>query len=381
MSNVWPFVPQRRFKERMEWRTEILRSKSAEQRICLRNLPRTSIELDYQLLPQEIEAATVMARQWGADEFLLPFWHEHDYVGNLPTSTTVINITTSYRRYKVGGSLFIMGSNGSYEVATISAVGGSAVTLTAPGVVTGYTGAVVMPCFPVYVKTPFSFRKYAADYHTASAEFISADDFEISSSNNYPSFNSSYVMTDRPIIAGNAVENHTREFDVFSNIAGPLFYSKPYDYPISSNSMFWSFNTTMDLWAFREWMYTVKGKQQSFYYPRWTRDFISELDISSSDDFIVVSENESLEDTYTGAICIVENDGTQTYAIIESWEIYGAGQRQANLSATIGADIMSSDIELICRMPKMRFNSDIIELDYLDGGVVDVRLPFMEVPE
>lgn len=381
MTNVWPFVPQRELKERMEWMTEVIRCRSAEQRLCLRNAPRTSIEYDFQLLPQEIEAATVMARQWGADEFYLPFWHELEYVGTVASSALSINVDTTIRRYKVGGSAFIMGSDGKYEVVEIEAVNAGSIDLVAPGVVLGFAGAVVMPCYPARVKSPFQFRKFAAEYHTAEAEFILTEDFNITAVNPYPSFNGSYVLTDRPLALGSSRESQTREFEGFQNIAGPLFYSKTYTYPVGTSAMAWSFDTDAELWAFRLWMYSVKGKQESFYAPRWTRDFVLAVDALSTDDFLVVNSNEVLTDTYIGHICLVKNDGTQLYLTIDSWQSHSVGKYRMNLSAVLGQSLSVSDVELICRMPKMRFNSDAIEYDYRNGGVVNVRLPITEVPE
>lgn len=381
MSTVWPFVPQRRMKEIMEWVTEVIRCKSAEQRLCLRNVPRTTLEFDYQLLPQEVEAATVLAREYGADEFLLPFWHELEYVGTVPSTTTNILVDTTTKRYLVGGTGFIMGSNGTYETFTVEAVNAGSIDIAAPGIVLGFAGAVVMPAHPARVKKPFSFRKFSAEYFTAQAEYILTQDYGLTSSNSYPVFNGAYVLTDRPLALGSAQESHTREFNGFQNLAGPLFYSKSYTYAVGTSSMSWSFDTVAEAWAFRLWMYDVKGKQESFYAPRWTRDFILAADALSTDDFLIVEANDMLQDTYTGPICVVKTDGTQLYLTIDSWETYLPGTYRMNLSTVLGSALATAAVELICRMPRMRFNSDNIEFDYQDAKVVDVRLPIIEVPE
>lgn len=381
MSNVWPFPPQRQLKERTEWKTDVLRARSAEQRICLRNAPRTSIEYDFQLLPQEIEAATVMSREWGADEFLLPFWHELEHVGTVSSGASSIAVDTTMRRYKPGGAAFIMGSDGSYEVVTIASITSSTLELADPFVVFGYAGAVVMPCFPARVKKPFKFRKYSADYFTSESEFILTEDFELTATNPYPAFNGSYVLTDRPVMAGSPSEEHTREFEGFPNLAGPLFYSKTYTYAVGTSTIAWSFDMLAQVWSFRLWMEHVKGKQGSFYMPRWTRDFVMVADALSTDEFLIVKTNEYLSDSYVGPVCIALKDGSQIYAIVDSWVYFAAGQTQMNLTAPIGQAISFADVEMITRMPKMRFNSDNIEYDYGDAGVVDVRLPIMEVPE
>lgn len=380
MSTVWPFVPQRGMKERMQWRTEVIRCKSAEQRICLRSAPRTILEFDYHLLPKEIEAATTQARDLGADEVLMPFWNELEYVGAVSASATSISIDTTTKRFKNGSLGFIIDGDGDYETFTITGVNASSLDVGA-GITGSYTGAVVMPCYPARFLKPFDFRKFSAPYMTASVECILAEDFGITGNNPYPSFNSSYVLSDRPLISGSAREAHTREFQGFENIGGPLFYSDLYAYPISMGAVSWSFDTIAEAWQFRRWMYEVKGKQQSFYMPRWTRDFVMAEDRGSGADYIVVEENEQLQDTYLGAICVVMKSGTQYYYIVDGWQSAGAGTYQMDLTTTLGVAIAAADVHLICRMPKVRFNSDVIEFTYRDAYVVNARLPIMEVPE
>lgn len=381
MSNVWPFPPQRVMKEKMEWSTEVIRSRAAEQRICLRSIPRTVFDYNYQLLPQEIEAATVMARQWGADEFLLPFWNELSHVGTIASGAQVISVDTTMRRYKPGGNVFIMGADGKYETVEIAAVTSSTLQLASPYVVLGFAGAVVMPCYPARVKTPFKFKKYAATYFTGETEFITAEDYGLASLNPYPAYNGSYVVNDRALAISSTNESHTREFEGFTNISGPLYYSKSYTYAVGTSTMSWSFDNETELWAFRQWMYGVRGKQGSFYLPRWTRDFVLAVAADSASDFLIVKENDILADSYLGPICVLLKDGTQLYYTVASWESFTTDQYKATLTGLVGTTFETTDVELITRMPRMRFNSDTVEFAYEGAGRVDVRMPVMEVPE
>jgi len=378
MSAVWPFVPQRQMKETMQWKTEIIRCRSAEQRIALRFIPRTILEFNFQLLPQEIEAATVLARTYGATEFIIPFWHELESLGDVSSGETTLTVDTTTKRYLVGSAAFIIGNDGSYETVNIDTVNSGSIVLSI-GLTNSYSDAVVMPAYPCYFTSPFRFRKYPAMYLTATFQCVVIKDFGITSLNPYPSFNNSYVLTDRPI--GDITDTQAREFKPFGNIAGPITYSKPYTYAISHSSLTWSFNNVAEVWAFRLWLYAIKGKQESFYVPRWTRDFIPSVSISSVDDFVIVNINSTLADTYTGAICIVKTDGSLVYKIVDGWTYYTGTEIKMDLTTTVGEDISLSEIELICRMPKVRFNSDNVEFNYKDGKVVDVRLPIMEVPE
>lgn len=378
--NVWPFVPQVNVKETMQWSTEVIRCRAAEQRIAKRFAPRTTLDYSFQLLPQEIEAATVMARQWGSSEFLVPLWHELTTVGDVSSGAQFITVDTTMKRYEDGGYLFVMAENGSYAALEIDTVAAGQVNLVSPYVQQDYDGAIVAPCVLSRFSSPFTFRKVAGEYFTGSASFISAEDFSITGVNPYTVYNSSYVLTDRPLAANSGQDTNRREFTAFDNEAGPLYYSNDYAYPVSSSSITWMFNTDSEEYAFRLWLYIVKGKQGSFYAPRWTRDFIVTQDITNTDTTITVSTNPILADTYTGHVAVIENDGTQTYAEVTGFTPIGGGEYTMDLSGAIGTDILASDIEMITRMPVMRLNSDSIEFNYAAAGVVTVRLPIMETP-
>jgi len=381
MPNVWPFPPQRKLKETMEWNTEVLRSRAAEQRICLRYTPRTTIDYNYQLMPQEIEAATVMAREWGASEFLLPFWQELKHVGTLAINATVITVQTETLRYKPNGFVFIITSQGDYTAVEIESVTSSTLVLK-EALDRSYSGAVVMPCFPSRFSSPFKFKKYSAEYFTAESEFITTSGFPVTEENPYPSFNGSYVVTDRPILAGSPHETNNREYDTFDGLSGPLFYYASYTYAVSNSTLVWSFDNNDELWAFRKWMYIVKGKQGSFFLPRWTRDFIIAGPTVSTDSLLLVNENTYKEDSFIGDICIVKYNGDLIYATIISWSNpLALGKWQMNLENPIGQVLQVADVEMITRMPRVRFNSDRVEFSHEGAGVVNVSLPVMEVPD
>lgn len=381
--SVWPFVPQISIKERMVWMTEIIRCKGAEQRIRLRNLPRTELSFDYQLIPGEIEAATVLARELGSSEIDVPFWHELEYVGAIVAAQVTISVDTTVARYTVGGKLFIMGAEG-FESHVIVSFTATEVTIAAPGAVLDFSNPVVMPLHPAYPKSPFKINKKAGDYVTANYEFISAADYEITGARptRYATYDGKYVMVDRPVMTGSISETHTKEHATFDNIAGPIEYADTYNQAIAKTIMTWSFDTRAEVLDFRLWMYEVYGKQKSFLTPRWTRDFIPLADINNSASYLSVALNTTMIDTYIGPICIVMKDGTQYYEEVESWADAGDGTYEMHLVGTAPPGIQKlEDIEMVTRLINVRFNSDIVEFNYMAAGRVDVRLPLVEVPE
>ena len=380
MPELWPFVPQRKMQEQLTWLTEVIDCKSAEQRLALRNIPRSTWQFNYQLLQQELEAATYLARNYGDVDYYLPVWPELTKVGTITALDTTIVFSTTSKRFKDGGYAFIIGDNWKTEVVEIATVAAGQLNLAAPYVAKSYTNAYVLPCYAAKMTNGFTFKKLNAEYFTASASFTITDSFEVTPANPYTSYNSSYVVTDRPVVKGAVSENHVNQVAVFDNIAGPLTYAALFDYAVSDSSLAWSFDNLVATATFRQWLYITKGRAGSFYCPRWSRDFIVDVDIVNTDTSIIVIDNDVRDDAYTGHIAIIKTDGTQVYAEVTGWSAAGLGQASMDLSGAIGADILTSEVEMITRLPVMRLNSDSISFDYSNGSVVNVVIPIKETP-
>lgn len=381
MPEIWPFPPQGKVTEAISWQTDVIRCKAAEQRINLRNIPRTTFDYEYQFTQAVAEAATQLARLNMDQDIYVPIWTEGEYVGAVPSSATSITVDTTNLRYKAAAHVFIIGDNNAYEIVEISAVQAGQLDLAAPFVTLGYANAYIAPCFLCKMKGPLGIGKMSADYMTSRSAFTYDKNFGDVGAHSFPSYNGSYVMTDRPIVKGQQREVQEREVTLFPNLAGPLHYDTTYDYAISKGTVFWSFDTAAEIKVFRSWLFVVKGKQGSFYSPRWTRDFILDVDIGSADTAITVLANTDSSNAYLGAICIAMKDGTQYYGEITSWDPQGGGQHVANLSTSFGSNILKADVEMITRMPKMRFDNDTVTFAHLAGQKTTVRMTLMEVPE
>jgi len=374
--DVWPFIPQVSVTERFEWNTEVISCKSAEQRICLRLIPRVTIKYHYYLYEQEIEAATSLARKYGADELLVPLWTDFAVVQGIVSDQTTISIDNTIRRFTAGGYVFLLGGSGDYETVLIDSVTDSAITLST-GVVNDYDAAYVMPCFPFFFSEAFQLGKYAGEYCTADASFLTSVDLGVVGADVYPTYNGISVMTDRSVVSSDSIsETHTVDFSLFDNENGPVFYSKNHTYAVGASSLSWSLDDRTSMHALRQWFYDKKGKQTAFYVPRWTRDFVLSADVVSGNTTFNFNINNSFADSYTGPVCIAMTDGTLYYATINSWV-----GKIAVLSAAFTHSIDKDDVELICRMPLMRLDADAIEFDFGEAGSTTVKAAIIEVPD
>lgn len=377
--NIWPFVPQQQITEQWHFVTDVIACKTQEQRVSLRPYPRTEIAMQFHLTPTQFEAATIIFKTAQLGAVWVPLWNECISVGSISSGASSITVDTTTSRYIDGGYIFIIGSSGNYELAQITTVNAMSLDLTGT-VGDDYSGAYVCPAHQFYFKNGVTIKKQAASFVIAEATFESDVNYELTGVNPYTAYNGSYVLTDRSVVnAGDdALQRSHSQFD---NVAGKITNLKDVDYDAAKTSVSWVLLNRTDLFTFMRWLIFMSGRQKSNYIPRWTRDFIPNKNFLSTDDGIFVDTNQYADNDYTGHICVVENDGTLHFHEVTSVQNISSSQDKLALSSTVGYDLDTDNIEMICRLVLMRPDSDTISLNYKSADVTEVTIDFVEIPE
>ena len=373
---LWPFTPEGGIKETLEWKTEVIRSRSAEQRIALRPFPRTKMSLDFILNDQEYSLASTLSKVYFLQQFLIPLWKELKVVGPLDPSVDTISINTTVRRLLKW--ILIMDEDGTYVLADILQIDSDQVTFK-DNIGREFTNAFVVPLGQFHFSGPLEIQKGSEGYYKSRANFISTTEYTYQGSVNYPIYNNFYVVTDRPVVKGEIKETYQREFNIIDNKFGNLYYTDKFDYPILMSFLSWRNINLQELYDVRYFLTEMKGKQGQFWVPTWNKDFIPSQGISSGDDYIQVEDNNQFQHFNSFHIAILLKDETIHFRKVISMEILGAFE-QLNLDTTLGVDISLGDIDIICKIVTMRSDSDNISIDYLPSGNTEIRIPVMEVP-
>jgi hypothetical protein len=125
---IWPFCPLDNMLEGMEWRTNVLRAFSAEQRIRLRDTPVRTFNHAYAWPAVDYEKARAMFREQHPGPFELPDWAlAHRVSVNAGASAIVFD--NQYPQLEIGDSVAIIGG-GNYQELTISGSTTAGVTLS-----------------------------------------------------------------------------------------------------------------------------------------------------------------------------------------------------------------------------------------------------------
>jgi len=69
MSFIWPYAPMDVMTERLQWLTDVLQARSAEQRICMREIPRRAFSMSHMMSAARYSEAQQTVRE--EEDFLM----------------------------------------------------------------------------------------------------------------------------------------------------------------------------------------------------------------------------------------------------------------------------------------------------------------------
>lgn len=376
---LWPFKPLRDYPETLAWLTDVLRAKSAEQRIAVRLAPRYTFAYQFLMSASQFSRAQSMARFLGSQSFYLPLWSDVAVFGAINSGVSVVPMDTRYADYRVGGQMVFWQSDTEYELCTIDAITDSSITLSDP-TTQSFSAAMVAPIVATQFAQTFEATRRGGRYIPTQVAFVSTDAVDLSADGGYTEYRGAQVMTDRVRLLGNISERFERENIKIDNDTGLIDQVALYGYSVKGSVMNWQPWTRPDLWALRQWLHYCRGRQRGFWLPSWNNDLQIAAPIASADTAITVQavgypEFETVRDIMVESIA-----GVKTYLRI-SGGAAGAGNTEVlTLSGAAGIDLSVGQVRRISYLTYMRNNADRIEIQHYAPGKATVSVPVIEAP-
>ena len=377
---VWPFVPQNGLTESIEFKTDIIKTKTAEQRISKRINPRVSYAADYFLTANEFSRIKAMMAKWGFRQFGLPVWPEMRKVGVVHAGSTSLAIDTTKSAYEVGGLVILHDKSTKFETVEIESIEAGALNFTLQ-TVNDYENAVAMPVVFAYLSGEVEVSRRHAEYPQASATFKATDTVDIASDVGLTQLRGIDVYLDRRTVRSNISEKLFTDCDVLDGETGVIVMAPIRDFPEHEQTISRTFTKRDDLWSFKQWLYTKRGKQKTFFLPSWNQDITATTDLLTASTSIVIKSIGYSLYYESKDLMIVTTSGDIYFYIVSSAIDNGDGTETLYLTSQVGADISRHEIKVACFLSHVRFDADRIELSYGAGGTVTVSIPVREVPE
>ena len=376
---VWPFLPQVKFTEGDEWKTDIIPSFEYEQRLALRTAPRQSFGYQFQLDAYQFSKAKAIATQWGQRVYGIPVWAENTFVGAIPIGATKIFLDTAYADYRDDDIIMVWDNDVNFAALEILVVDPDGLNLKLPTEV-AFNNAYVSPLRFAQTPRGIEFKRDARDEIIANANFVVTQNVDLGAGVGYPVYKGIDVIPDRTIIVSDISERILRAVDTFDNGSGPVVVDIQNNWVTSTKQITFDTLTREDRWSMRQWVHSRRGRQKAFCLPSWNMDLniIDNLSATST----VLTIQPIGYGLYYGItyIRIEKTDGTVVYNTVIGSTLDISGNELLTLEDQLGVDLLVSEVRLASFMSHVRFDSDNVRLSFTYDGRSSTSIPVVETP-
>lgn len=386
--------PELPFNEILEWRTDVVESKSGkEKRSKLRKNPRQIF--DYEFLLDELEEAGIaenilFARQ--GQSFGNVVWKEETPI----TASVAIGATsipvgdTDFGDFRGTGFFVIYESRTKFDVLQATSVATNSITVE-NGPVNAYEPSPNVIVAPIRIceSAPSSaIRRHRVNAQRLRLGFQSIEnDISIASTAAFSSLSSKVLLDDDNYVTGLLEEMlETRQVRL-DNDTGAIFQESPWDRGKKVTHKTFLTGTREGLWQIRQLLHALSGRQVSFFLPTFKRDLEPVVDLVGSDDKLVVSNvgyfqfARNLQPKNRIRVLFNNGDPTLNRTITTSTEL-SATQEQLTLDAVWPSSVTVSEIDRIEFVEKVRLDTDRVVIRHdLGHRTSRVRVPVRTVFE
>jgi hypothetical protein len=379
---LWPFPAAESVSEVLEWRTDVLQARAGEQRIALRSLPREIVTLRHRLDALGLARVVELVRAGFAEEWWVPLWH----MAQQPTMDLVqgdleIALDTSVADFRAEGFAAIALDGGDAALVEISAIQQDRLILAEPLVL--YVPAMTVSAGRVTV-APLRIGCLAAALEierrrqndgTVSATFLLRDAPDPVPAV-LPSYLGSPVQTDPSLTRTLLTASLRRAVEYVDNGFGPMVIEPLRDVFERSETITLKAQGASARHALRRWLWSLRGRQGSFWLPTWGRELQLQVAMTSGSAQMRVAPVAQLA-AYVGRKILLEMPSGSRFRTITAAIAEGANHR-LTISSNLGEPVVIGT--KVHFMTHVRSDADRVEIEH--GAVAsDVTLPVVEVPE
>lgn len=377
---IWPFIPQTRHTEVLEWKTDLIPSFNKEQRLALRAAPRQAFTFEFQLDPHQFSRAKAIATQWAHRVYGIPVWSELTRVGALAAGMTHIPVDTSYADYRDDDLVVLWESDEKFVAVETTTIEADRINLKLPLEVS-FANAYVAPVRFARTPSGMAFDRKAHDTTEAKVTFTVTQNADLGAGVGYPQYRGKDVLTDLPVIVGSMTERISRAIDELDNGSGPVGVDIRNNWVQGHKAITFDTLTRQERWAARQWLHARRGRQVGFWLPSWNPDLVLVMNIPSGSGALVVRPIGY--PLYYGVkdIMIRKTTGEDLFMRILGGSTDVNGNEQLFLEVPLAADLLMAEVEFICFISHVRLDTDRITITHSNAGRATINAPIMETPE
>ncbi|WP_209426698.1 hypothetical protein [Pararhodobacter sp. SW119] len=379
---LWPFPAAQEIAEVLEWRTDVLQARAGEQRIALRPRPREIVTLRHRLHALGMARAAELARAGFAGDWLVPLWHlalQPD--AGLAQGATEILLDTGLSDFRSGGLAAIAVDGKEAAPVAIASVQpdrlilAEPLALQLPAATVAARRLTVAPIRTGMLTSAVEIARRRQGDGTVTASFLLRDPPDLAAPA-MPSYLGRPVQTDPSLVRRPLTASLRRAVEYIDNGFGPVAVEPVRDVFERGEAITLKAQGPLARSALRRWLWSLRGRQASFWLPTWGHELQLRAAMSSGSVLMRVAPVAPLH-AYVGRRIMLEMPTALRFRTITAAIAEGDDHR-LTLSSNLGEPVpLTTKVHFLTAV---RADADRIEIQH--GAVAsEVTLPVVEVKE
>ena len=377
---LWSFPAAQEISEVLEWRTDVLQARAGEQRIALRPRPREIISLSHRCEALSMARAAELARAGFAGEWLVPLWHlAVQPVADLAQGATEILLDTNVSDFRAGGLAAIAVDGSEAALVEITAVQADRLTITEPltlqlpAMTVAARRITVAPVRAGVLTSAVDITRRRQGDGTVRASFLLRDTPDLAAPT-LPTYLGRPVQIDPSLLRSPLTASLRRGVEYVDNGFGPVMVEPIRDRFERSEAITLKAQGPSARWALRRWLWSLRGRQASFWLPTWGCELQLRAAMTSGSTLMPVAPVAPLA-AYVGRRIMIEMPGALRFRTITAAVEDGLDHRLTVSSSLGEAVAMDAKVHFLTAV---RADADRVEIKHR-ALVSEVTLSVVEV--
>lgn len=379
-ESLWPFPAAQEIAEVLEWRTDVLLSQAGEQRISLRSRPREVVTFQHRCDALGMARAEGLARAGFVGEWQVPLCHMAvQPTADVSQGATEIIVDTTVADFRAGEAVAVAVDGREASVTEIADVETDRLVLVEPLATQLPTANVVAARITVapvragVLSAPVEIARRRQNDGIVTATFLLRDAPDLSAPI-MPTYLGRLVQTDPSLTRSPITASLRRAVEYVDNGFGPVVVEPLRDMFERGEAIALKAQGAAERWALRRWLWSLRGRQASFWVPTWGRELQLRAAMTSGSTLMRVAPITNLA-AYVGRAILLEMPSGFRFRTINAAVADGADHR-LTLSSSLGEPVaIGTKVHFLTLV-----RSDADRIEILHGAMAsEVTLPVVEV--
>lgn len=366
-------------REGIEFKTDVIRPFSTEQRIRLVDVPRRSFNHEYMFTPEEYERARAIMRGRHPASMDLPDWALRN-TASVASGASAITFDNTYPTLTDGDRAVLLQDSGQYEEIFISGGDASGVTLSAP-VEGTYRNAILAPLISAFTMDGLEVDHSSVPMRPGQAEWMCFEGTDVSDDSAFGTYRGEPLLTLVPRPGDSSFkEVISHAFEAVDSGLGVPFFDTTIETATQSLGMAWQVESRQAQWELRQLLYSLKGRQRALWLPDWNNGITLAASASNGATALIVRDFGFAEGYESGDLFIHLKSGTViTRQITESVD-NGNGTETLTISPGLPQAVAAADIATFSLLFHVRMSSDKAIWEHRSSPGAKVTAAVQEAP-